>query len=201
MTQRDGIFSGDDPFRLVEDWLAEASEQEIADPNAVALATVDPQGMPNVRIVLLKAIERDAFVFYTNYESAKGRELDAQPKAAFTLHWKTLQRQIRVRGMIEREDGDIADAYYESRALQSRLGAWASPQSRPIASREALLAEVEKAQATHGDAPPRPPHWGGFRLRPLEVEFWADGAYRLHDRFVWRRETLTSDWRIDRLAP
>lgn len=198
---RDGIFVGDDPFRLVERWLEEASEQEIADPNAVALATVDPSGLPNVRIVLLKAIEQDAFVFYTNYDSAKGLELASNPSAAFVLYWKTLQRQVRVRGMIEKEDGAVADAYYESRALQSRIGAWASQQSRPLASREALMAQVEEAAATHGDAPSRPPFWGGFRLRPLEIEFWADGAYRLHDRYVWRRADLTTEWTIGRLSP
>ncbi|MEM9971254.1 MAG: pyridoxamine 5'-phosphate oxidase [Pseudomonadota bacterium] len=201
MMQRDGIFAGEDPVRLVESWMNEAAEQEIADPNAAALATVDPSGMPNVRIVLIKGIEQDAFVFYTNYEGRKAGELSATPKAALSLHWKTLKRQVRIRGTVEKEDGAIADAYYESRALQSRLGAWASPQSRAITSREALLALVENANQTHGDNPSRPPYWGGFRVTPLEIEFWADGDFRLHDRFVWRRETPRSDWSVTRLAP
>lgn len=199
--ERQGIFAGDDPFELARDWLAEAAEQEIADPNAIALATVDEAGMPNVRIVLLKAIEDDAFVFYTNYESAKGVELTTTPRAAFTMHWKTLKRQVRARGLVEREDGATADEYYRSRALQSRLGAWASRQSRPLASREALMADVARAALRHGTHPDRPPHWGGFRLRPLEMEFWADGAFRLHDRFRWRREAPGAAWTVERLAP
>ncbi|MEL7025908.1 MAG: pyridoxamine 5'-phosphate oxidase [Pseudomonadota bacterium] len=198
---RQGIFAGADPFQLAKNWLDEASEQEIADPNAIALATADASGMPNVRIVLLKSIEDDAFVFYTNYDGTKGQELQANPKAAFTMHWKTLQRQVRARGLIEKEDGEIADAYYQSRALQSRLGAWASQQSRPLASREALMADVEAARQTHGETPPRPPFWGGFRLRPLEIEFWAEGDFRLHDRYVWRRASVQDDWEIQRLSP
>lgn len=199
--ERPGIFAGDDPFALAQNWLDEATEQEIADPNAIALATVDASGLPNVRIVLLKAIESDAFVFYTNYESAKGTELSETPKAAFTMHWKTLKRQIRARGLVEREDGEAANAYYRSRALQSRLGAWASQQSRPLSSREALMADVAKAAVRHGTDPDRPPFWGGFRLRPLEMEFWADGAFRLHDRFRWRRESLDAAWDVRRLSP
>lgn len=199
--QREGIFAGDDPFQLVQSWMDAASEQEIADPNAVTLATVDATGMPNARIVLLKAIEADAFVFYTNYDSAKGAELQANPKAALVMHWKTLARQVRIRGLVEREDGEIADTYYKSRALQSRLGAWASPQSQPIDSREMLLARVQAAGDRHGSDPKRPPNWGGFRLRPVEIEFWADGAYRLHDRFVWRRQSDTKPWEIYRIAP
>ncbi|MEL7105474.1 MAG: pyridoxamine 5'-phosphate oxidase [Pseudomonadota bacterium] len=199
--QRTGIFAGDDPVRLVESWMNAAAEQEIADPNAAALATVDRAGMPNVRIILIKGIEADAFVFYTNYEGTKAGELAATPKAALSLHWKTLKRQVRIRGTVEKEDGPIADAYYESRALQSRLGAWASPQSRAIGSRDELLALVETASQTHGDNPPRPPHWGGFRVTPLEIEFWADGDFRLHDRYFWRRETPRSDWSVTRLAP
>ncbi|MDJ1008754.1 MAG: pyridoxamine 5'-phosphate oxidase [Paracoccaceae bacterium] len=199
--QRTGIFAGEDPFRLAQSWLDAAGEQEIADPNAMALATVDPAGMPNVRMVLLKAIEANAFVFYTNYDSAKGEELAANPAAAFTMHWKSLKRQLRARGPVEREEGSQADAYYSSRALQSRLGAWASKQSRPLASREALMAEVARAAVRHGTDPGRPPHWGGFRLTPVEIEFWADGAFRLHDRFRWRRETTDGAWRVERVAP
>ena len=201
MSDRGGIFAGDDPFALARTWLAEAGPQELNDPDAVALATVDADGLPNVRMVLLREIEADAFVFYTNYGSAKARELDAAGKAAFVLHWKSLRRQVRVRGLVEREDGAKADAYYASRSLKSRLGAWASEQSRPLASRAALMAEVAKMTARHGTNPPRPPFWGGYRIRPLEIEFWADGAFRLHDRFRWHRQGLADDWSVDRLNP
>lgn len=198
---RGGIFAGEDPFQLARDWLAEAEAAEPNDPNAIALATVDAAGLPNVRMVLLKEIEADAFVFYTNYGSAKAQEIDQAGKAAFVLHWKSLRRQIRVRGLTSREEGPQADAYYASRSLKSRLGAWASQQSQPLTSRTALMAEVAKITATRGPNPPRPPFWGGFRLRPLEIEFWADGAFRLHDRFRWRREDVESPWEILRLNP
>ncbi|MGI1663244.1 pyridoxamine 5'-phosphate oxidase [Palleronia sp. KMU-117] len=201
MAERSGIFAGDDPFQLARDWMAEATLHEPADPNAIALATCGDDGLPNVRMVLLKEIEDDAFVFYTNYDSAKGRELTENPRAAFVLHWKSIARQVRVRGLVSREEGARADAYYASRALQSRLGAWASQQSRPLASREALMAEVARMGLTHGTAPARPPYWGGFRLRPLEIEFWADGAFRLHDRFRWRRADPDAPWEIQRLSP
>ncbi|MEM9708802.1 MAG: pyridoxamine 5'-phosphate oxidase [Pseudomonadota bacterium] len=198
---RDGIFAGDDPFELTRTWLAVASEQEIADANAMALATVDKDGLPNVRVVLLKAVEADAFVFYTNYQSAKGQELIASRRAAFNIHWKSIGRQIRARGLVEKEDGKVADEYYRSRALQSRIGAWASRQSEPLASRSDLEAEVKAAEAEHGDDPRRPPFWGGFRLRPLEMEFWSDGAFRLHDRFRWQRADFGAEWQIERLNP
>lgn len=198
---RDGIFAGDDPFALARDWMETAAGQEIADPNAMALATADAAGLPNVRMVLLKEIEDDGFVFYTNYDSAKGQELAANPQAAFVLHWKSTRRQIRGRGAVEREEGPKADAYFASRALQSRLGAWASKQSRPLASREALMAEVARLGVTKGPNPPRPPHWGGFRIRPTEIEFWADGAFRLHDRFRWRRTGPGAGWTVERLSP
>lgn len=201
MTDRAGIFAGEDPFALAQSWLAEATEQEINDPNAIALASVDSEGMPNVRMVLLKEIEPDAFVFYTNYESAKGQELLASGKASFVMHWKSLQRQIRVRGHVSKEDGDKADTYYQSRSLKSRLGAWASQQSRPLDGRASLMTEVAKITATHGTNPSRPPFWGGFRLAPTEIEFWADGAFRLHDRFRWRRKNPTGSWNITRLSP
>ncbi|MFN3578415.1 MAG: pyridoxamine 5'-phosphate oxidase [Tabrizicola sp.] len=198
---RSGIFEGDDPFAITRAWLTEAEAQEPNDPNAIALATVDADGMPNVRMVLLKEIEDDAFVFYTNYGSAKGREIAASGKAAFVLHWKSLRRQIRVRGTVTREDGPQADAYFASRSLKSRLGAWASRQSEPLASREALLAEAARVAVTKGPNPPRPPFWGGFRITPVEIEFWADGAFRLHDRFRWRRIDQGSAWEITRLNP
>ncbi|QDL93406.1 pyridoxamine 5'-phosphate oxidase [Paroceanicella profunda] len=197
-----GKFAATDPFALVRDWLAEATASEINDPNAIALATVSPEGLPNVRMVLLKDIEDDAFVFYTNYESAKAGEILATGKAAFVMHWKSLRRQVRVRGLVEKEDGPAADAYYASRSLASRLGAWASKQSRPLKSRGALMAEVAKVTALKGPNPPRPPHWGGFRIRPVEIEFWADGAHRLHDRFRWTRaDPSATEWEVARLNP
>ncbi len=201
MTDRTGIFAGDDPFEIARRWLAEAEESEINDPNAIALSTVDETGLPNARMVLLKEIEDDAFVFYTNYESAKGRELDQAGKAAFVMHWKSLRRQIRVRGTVSHENGPKADAYYKSRSLKSRLGAWASKQSQPLNSRAALMAEVAKVTAQHGPNPARPSFWGGYRIDPVEIEFWADGAFRLHDRFVWRRESAGKNWAVTRLNP
>ena len=199
--ERDGIFAGDDPFEIARQWLTEAEASEINDPNAVALATADADGLPNVRMVLLKEIAENGFVFYTNYGSAKGQELDVNPQAAMVLHWKSLRRQIRLRGQVTREEGPKADAYYASRSLKSRLGAWASEQSRPLDSRATLMAEVAKVTARKGPNPPRPPFWGGFRIAPVEIEFWADGAFRLHDRFVWRRETDDESWNIQRLNP
>ncbi len=198
---RGGIFAGDDPFAIARAWLAEAESREPNDPNAIALATVDGQGLPNVRMVLLKEIEADAFVFYTNYGSAKAREIEQAGKAAFVLHWKSLRRQVRVRGLTEREEGPQADAYYASRSLKSRLGAWASRQSEPLESRGALVAEVAKMTARHGLAPQRPPFWGGIRIRPVEIEFWADGDFRLHDRFRWTREATAAPWIVRRLNP
>ena len=201
MTRNTDIFAGDDPFALAQTWLSEAEATEPNDPNAIALATVDPNGLPNVRMVLLKEIEADAFVFYTNYGSVKAAEIEAAGKAAFVMHWKSLRRQIRVRGEVSREDGPQADAYYASRSLQSRLGAWASHQSQPLSSRAQLVAEVAKVTARHGINPSRPPFWGGFRIRPVELEFWADGAHRLHDRFRWTRDGTTGGWERQRLSP
>jgi pyridoxamine 5'-phosphate oxidase len=201
MNDRTGKFAGDDPFAIARAWLAEAEKTEPNDANAIALATVDASGMPNTRMVLLKEIEADAFVFFTNYASAKATEIDATGKCAFVMHWKSLRRQIRVRGTVSREDGPQADAYYASRSLKSRLGAWASHQSQPLASRAALMAQVAKVTARLGPNPPRPPFWGGYRIAPLEIEFWADGAFRLHDRFAWRRADLTKSWTVDRLSP
>ncbi len=201
MTDRSGIFAGDDPFALARDWLAEASHVEINDPTAMALSTVDAGGMPNARVVLLKDIEDGAFVFYTNYTSAKAGELDQSGKAAFVIHWKSLRRQVRARGIITREDGEQADAYYASRPLKSRLGAWASDQSKPLENRETLERALEQAIETHGDDPARPPFWGGYRLTPLEIEFWGDGEARLHSRFQWRRATVNAPWEITRLNP
>ena len=201
MTDRGGKFAGHDPFDIARAWLAEAEGVEPNDANAIALSTVDADGLPNVRMVLLKDIEDDAFVFYTNYGSAKAQEIESAGKAAFVMHWKSLRRQIRVRGLVTREEGPQADAYYASRSLKSRLGAWASEQSQPLSSRGALMAKVAKITAEHGPNPKRPPFWGGYRIRPLEVEFWADGAFRLHDRFRWVRDSVEAPWQIDRLNP
>jgi pyridoxamine 5'-phosphate oxidase len=198
---RGGIFAGDDPFPIARAWLSEAEAVEPNDASAVALATVDAAGLPNVRMVLLKEIEAAAFVFYTNYESVKAGELDRAGKAAFVMHWKSLRRQVRARGAVAREEGPQADAYFRSRSLQSRLGAWASKQSRPLGSRAQLMAEVAKVAALKGLDPPRPPFWGGYRLTPVEIEFWADGAHRLHDRFRWTRVAPGAPWEVARLSP
>jgi len=203
MSDRSGIFEGSDPFAIARRWLDEASRTEPNDPNAIALATVDAQGLPDARMVLLKDIEPGpdgAFVFYTNYDSAKGRQITETGKAAFVMHWKSLRRQIRVRGTVTREEGPQADAYYASRALESRIGAWSSRQSQPLESRGALMAEVARQGLRHGLAPRRPPFWGGFRITPAQIEFWADGAFRLHDRFRWSRRD-DGGWDIARLQP
>lgn len=199
--ERSGKFSGQDPFAIARAWLSEAEAVEVNDPSAIALSTVDASGMPNARMVLLKEIEAGAFVFYTNYESAKASELDHSGKAAFVMHWKSLRRQIRVRGSVTKEDGPSADAYFASRSLKSRLGAWASEQSRPLKSRASLMAEVAKVTAAKGTNPDRPPFWGGYRIVPSEIEFWADGDFRLHDRFVWRRADSAKPWVVERLNP
>lgn len=190
------------PFVLFESWFADAGTHEPNDPNAMALASVDENGLPNVRMVLLKGVSERGFVFYTNFESAKGRELTANPKAALCFHWKSLRRQVRVRGPLEIVDDTEADAYFESRPRASRIGAWASQQSRPLEGRFAL----EKAVATwtakfHVGEVPRPPYWSGFRLIPLEIEFWHDRPFRLHDRIVFRREGTDRPWTKTRLYP
>jgi len=198
---RAGPFAGDNPFAIFNTWMAKASETEVNDPNAMTCATVDANGMPNARIVLLKEVEANAFVFYTNYESKKAQELEEAEKVALLFHWKSLGRQVRIRGTVTREDGPQADAYYASRPLQSRIGAWASDQSRPIASRSELAAKVEKFGAELGDNPKRPAYWGGYRVQPLEIEFWSNGEFRLHDRFRWTRDTSDSPWVTERLSP
>ncbi len=201
MSDRSGKFAGDDPIAIVRTWLAEAVDSEPNDPNAIALATVDEAGLPNVRMVLLKDIEDDAFVFYTNYNSKKGGELAARPRAAFVMHWKSLRRQVRVRGEVTLEDGAKADDYFNSRNLKSRIGAIASRQSQPLPSRAHLVAEAAKVGAKEGLKPKRPEFWGGFRIAPLEIELWADGDFRLHDRFRWSRDSVNSDWNVVRLFP
>ncbi len=201
MGERRGKFAGDTPFEIVRAWMAEAEAAEVNDPSAMALATVDEDGMPNVRMVLLKGIEDGAFVFYTNYGSVKSREIKATAKAAFVLHWKSIRRQIRVRGHVTLEDGPKADEYYNSRHIKSRIGAWASRQSEPLDSRETLMARAAKMGVLHGLSPKRPEFWGGFRITPVEVEFWADGDFRLHDRFRWSRSATDRDWEVTRLYP
>ncbi len=201
MSKRTGKFAGDDPFKLARLWLQEAEVTEPNDPNAIALATVDETGMPNVRMVLLKEIETDGFVFYTNYNSAKGQEINTTHKAGFVMHWKSLRRQIRVRGLVEKVSDSRSDTYFGSRSLQSRIGAIASDQSQVLSSRAALVAKVAKVTALCGGVPKRPENWGGYQIFPLEIEFWADGAFRLHDRFRWRRADLNAPWEVNRLNP
>lgn len=191
-----------EPFSLFESWFDEAKTSEPNDPEAMALATAGPDGLPNVRMVLLKAATPDGFVFYSNAQSAKGCELQANMQAAAVLHWKSLRRQIRFRGPVENVTGAEADAYFASRAPKSRLGACASQQSRPLDSRAMLEAEVERLSAVYADGViPRPPHWIGYRIKPLAIEFWSDGAFRLHDRIQFYRERLDAPWTKTRLYP
>ena len=190
------------PLALFRDWLAEAEAHEPNDANATALATVDGDGLPNVRMVLLKDADEDGFVFYTNAESAKGRELAAQPKAALCFHWKSLRRQVRVRGALAPVSDAEADAYFASRPRGSRIGAWASQQSRALESRYALEKAVAKYTAKFGlGEVPRPDYWQGYRLSPIEVEFWHDRPFRLHDRVVFRRAGDGAPWSKTRLYP
>lgn len=198
---RDEIFAGSDPFAIARRWFAEAAGSEPSDPDAAALASVDAHGVPNVRVVLMREIDADGFVFYTNYESAKGRELDGQGQAAFVLHWKSLRRQIRARGPVARVPAARSDAYFAQRPPQSRVGAWASRQSRPLDSRAALEADVAALTESLGPDPARPDHWGGYKITPVEIEFWADGAFRLHDRMLWTRHWEKENWTQTRLYP
>ena len=197
----------DDPFDVFESWLSEAEKSEINDPNAMSVVTTDTDGLPNVRILLLKGLDAaDAaergLVFYTNCESTKGQELMASRKAALLFHWKSLRKQVRVRGVVTMVSDAEADAYFESRHRESRIGAWASDQSRPLASREELEAKVSTFTAKFGDGPsPRPPQWSGFRVVPLEFELWSEGEFRLHDRVVFRRASIDLPWQRQRLYP
>lgn len=199
---KDDLDVATDPFALFAAWLAEAEASEPNDPNAMALATADREGFPNVRMILLKGHGPDGFVFYTNAESIKGDELAANPKAAICLYWKSLRRQIRARGPVLPVSDAEADAYFASRARESRIGAWASQQSRPLASREVLEQVVEARTDAFADGPvPRPPHWRGFRLVPHEIEFWRSMPFRLHDRMVFRRDDASNPWTKTRLYP
>ena len=191
-----------DPFVLFQSWFALAQKCEPNDPDAMALATVDADGLPNARMVLLKAAGPAGFVFYTNSESAKGRELEANMQAAAVLHWKSLRRQIRLRGPVQKIADQEAEEYFASRPRQSQLGAWASLQSRPLESRFALEKAFAKYAAKFGlGAVPRPPYWQGYKIVPLYFEFWSEGAFRLHDRIVFRRQTELDGWRQERLYP
>jgi pyridoxamine 5'-phosphate oxidase len=202
-----GLTTGDftessEPLRLFADWFEEARRSEPADANAMTLATVDADGLPNARMVLLKGFDERGFVFYTNTDSAKGRELGANPKAALIFHWKSLSRQVRLRGPVEPVDASEADAYFATRPRLAQVGAWASKQSAPLESRMAFEKAIALAMARHAiGAVPRPPNWSGYRLSPLQMEFWHDRPYRLHDRIEFRRDAAGSSWSKTRLYP
>jgi pyridoxamine 5'-phosphate oxidase len=197
-----GFMDRDDPFGLFAEWFEDAKKAEINDPDAMALSTVDEEGLPNVRMVLLKGFDERGFVFYTNFESQKGQEILATGKAAMALHWKSLRRQVRVRGLTERVSDSEADAYFKSRPRDSRIGAWASQQSRPITKTMEFETAIAMQTARFGISDvPRPPHWSGIRIKPLAMEFWHDRPFRLHDRVVFRREKPDGDWNKVRLYP
>ncbi len=201
-TAQQGFTERNDPFALFSEWMKDAEKSEPNDPNAMALATVDEEGLPNVRMVLMKDFSESGFVFYTNYESQKGQEILSSMKAALLFHWKSLRRQVRVRGVIEQVSAAEADAYFNSRPRDSRIGAWASAQSRPLEGRFALETSVAMYAAKYaiGNVP-RPPHWSGFRVKPLSIEFWHDRPFRLHDRVVFRRENPEGSWSKAKLYP
>ena len=189
-----------DPFRQFERWFDDALRARLPLPNAMTLATVTAQGAPSARIVLLKGVEDGGFVFYTHYRSRKGRELQARPAACLLFQWSDLERQVRIDGAVQRVSAAASDAYYASRPLGARLSAWASAQSEAVASRAALEASMQDASRRYGDTPPRPAHWGGYRVVPRSIEFWQGRADRLHDRLVYKRSTAAG-WTIERLAP
>ena len=193
------ISADTDPFELFQTWFDEAVTAEINDPDAIALASVNADGMPSVRMVLLRQWSEDGFLFFTNYQSRKSGELLATGKAAFCMHWKSLRKQVRVTGQVGKATAAQSDAYFNSRGRGSQIGAWASAQSQPLGSRAELMAQVEAHDKKFPDAVTRPPHWGGFCLVPEEIEFWADGEHRLHDRFRFTR--ADSGWDIQRLNP
>jgi pyridoxamine 5'-phosphate oxidase len=206
--QAPDYFGATDPFALFDTWFAEAKMHEPNDPNAMSVATVDTTGMPNVRIVLLKGLDEAVhgpdrgFVFYTNHDGAKGRELLATGKAALNFHWKSLSRQVRIRGTVSVVTATEADAYYASRPRGSRIGAWASQQSRPLPSRADLEKAVADYERKFGEGEiPRPTYWSGFRVTPLSVEFWHDRPFRLHDRLLFARTTSNAAWTTQRLSP
>lgn len=190
------------PFPLFDDWYAQARQSEINDSNAMAVATVDAEGRPSVRMVLLKGHGPDGFVFYTNFEGRKASHLLANPNAALLFHWKSLRRQIKIEGKVGPVDAAAADAYFASRSRDSQLGAWASDQSRPLESRDVFMDRYEQVrQRFEGQDVPRPPHWGGFRLVPDRIEFWQDREHRLHERTVYTREQADAPWNVGLLYP
>jgi pyridoxamine 5'-phosphate oxidase len=194
--------AADDPFVLFAAWLEQATASEPRDPTAMTLATVDADGLPNARMVLLKGADAHGFVFFTNMGSQKGRELDAQPKAALVFHWKSLNKQVRVRGTVEHVSDAEADAYFATRPKQAQIGAWASQQSRPLESRLAFEKAIAVYAAKHAlGTVPRPPYWSGYRIVPLMMEFWQDRPFRLHDRIDFRRAGPGAPWTKTRLYP
>jgi pyridoxamine 5'-phosphate oxidase len=195
------LFVGEEPFTIFRRWLEEARKTEVNDPDAIALATVDKEGLPNVRMVLLRIIEEDAFVFFTNYGSKKAQEAFLTNKVAFNLHWKSLRRQIRVRGHVEKEDGMIADKYFSEREVGSQTAAWASKQSKTLTDRQELIERWQSYKNQFEKNVGRPDFWGGIRIKPVQIEFWADGQYRLHDRFLWERKLGEKSWSVRRLYP
>ncbi len=198
----DDFAAAAEPFRLFAEWFAEAKRNEPVNPDAMAFATIDASGLPNVRMVLLKGFDTRGFVFYTNLGSVKAQELEGAPKAALTFYWKSLQRQVRARGAVALVSAEEADAYFASRSRMAQIGAWASKQSAPLESRLAFEKAIARFSAKFAIAPvPRPPFWSGYRLMPLEIEFWQERLYRLHDRIVFRRSELTAAWTKTRLYP
>jgi len=196
------VFAAADPIALFRTWLTEAETQEPNDANAMGLATVDEDGLPDLRVVLLKDADEAGFVFYTNFNSAKGQELLASKKAALNFHWKSVRRQVRVRGAVSEVTEAEADAYFASRPRGAQLGAWASNQSHEMESREKLIEDAFALEEKYKDADvPRPPHWSGFRVAPLEIEFWLDREFRLHDRRIFRREEPGASWTATRIYP
>jgi len=190
-----------DPILLFKDWLSQAEKKEIRDPNAMQLATVAKNGMPSVRTVLLKDIINGEFIFYTNYESRKSNEINETAKGAICFYWKSLNRQIRLTGSIKKVSKKVSDEYYNSRSRGSRIGAWASQQSRELESRETLMNKVKLFESKYNDDIPRPNFWGGFALKPVEFEFWQDGDFRLHDRFILKPTTVKNEWIAKRYYP